>query len=981
MEVTRTRIPQTLERLFLILAGLVVVLSGFLAFNSWRAYRRTSTEARAMREVVERTVALLSSLKDAETGQRGFLLTGEDRYLEPYRQAMAEILPDLDALAHSEAVVGRPEQTQRIRRLQPLVDKKLDELGQTIDLRRSRGLESALAIARIDRGKVTMDQIRALCTEIRAASYDNSNAEAESARTSANETGLIAVLGGAAIFAFLVFATISIERGTRQRQDLIEALQVSEEQVREGRDWLQTTLASIGDGVITTDAAGRITLLNGAAQAATGWTNDEAAGKPLEQVFVIRNEETGLAVESPVSKVLREGRVVGLANHTKLIAKDGRDVPIDDSAAPIRDSAGRIGGVVMVFRDVTTQRRAEAGMRLLASIVESSADAVLGTDLNGAITTWNRGAERIYGYSAAEAIGKPVSMLAGPERSDEMSRELEHIRRGEHVQNFETIRITKDGQRLNVSLTVSPIYDATGKIVGTSGIARDVTERVRARAEIAELSERLRITLSSIGDGVIATDAGGNVTWLNPVAEELTGWEIDEASGNPLPKVFRIVNEETRNPVESPVAKVLAEGRVVGLANHTLLIARDGREYAIADSAAPIRDAEGNIVGVVMVFRDSTDDREKEKRLAEQAAELRRTTNLMRPVVCFVRDLHDRITYWNPGAADFYGFSTEEAIGQVSHSLLNTKFSAPLEQILAQLRAAGEWKGELLQTHRDGHRLTVASRWAVHRDAEGRPDAVLEVHLDITQRKEAEEKLRVTNEALARANEDLSQFAFAASHDLQEPLRMITNYSQLLLRGYRGDLDGEAAVCVGFINTGTQRMSDLLSDLLSYTQLAGDQEETVSAIDLNGVFETALENCQAAIDETDASVTSDRLPTVQGQEAHFIQLMQNLISNSLKYHAPDRRPRIHVSAERQNGLWRIAVKDNGMGIAPEYHKQIFGVFKRLHDRTIPGTGIGLAICQRVVDRYGGDIWVDSQVNKGATFYFTLPAAAMGAAAQ
>ncbi len=980
MEVTRTRIPQTLERLFLLLAGLVVALSGILAYNSWNAYRRTSAEARATSEVVERTVALLSSLKDAETGQRGFLLTGEDRYLEPYRQALSEISPELDGLANSEAVVGRPEQSRRIARLRPLIKDKLDELAKTIELHRSQGPEAAIAVVRIDRGKADMDRIRALCAEIRAASYDFSNQEAERARTSANETGLVAVLGGGVIFAFLVFATVLTERGTRQRQNLIEALQLTEEQVRQGRDWLQTTLASIGDAVMTTDAAGRITLLNGVAEEVTGWTNEEAAGKPLEQIFVIRSEVTGNDVESPVSKVLREGRIVGLANHTKLIAKDGREVPIDDSAAPIRDGAGSIGGVVMVFRDVTAQRRAEASMRLLASMVESSSEGIIGTDLDGAITTWNQGAERIYRYSAAEAIGKPVSMLAGPGRTDEMFGTLERIRGGEHVQNFETIRQAKNGQLLNISLTVSPIYDAVGKIVGTSGFARDITEQVRARAEIAELSERLRITLSSIGDAVIAADASGAVTWMNRVAEDLTGWPLGDAAGRPLTEVFRIVSEETRNAVESPVSKVLAEGRIVGLANHTLLIARSGREYAIDDSAAPIRDADGNIVGVVMIFRDNTAERETQKRLTDQAAELRRTSNLMRPVVCFVRDLQDRIVYWNPGAADFYGFSSREAMGQVSHSLLQTKFPAPLDRILAEVRTEGEWNGELLHTHRDGHLLTVASRWALHKDAEGRPDATLEVNLDITERKEAEEKLRVTNEALARANEDLSQFAFAASHDLQEPLRMITTYSQLLLRGYRGQLDDEAAMCVESITTGTQRMRDLLEDLLSYTQLADDRAETVSPIDLNRILETALENCKLAIDETEAIVTSDPLPTVQGQEAHFIQLLQNLISNSLKYRAAGRPPRIHISAQRDHGLWRISVQDNGMGVAPAYHKQIFGVFKRLHDRTIPGTGIGLAICQRVVDRYGGNIWVDSRVNEGATFHFTLPAAAKGAAA-
>ena len=252
---------------------------------------------------------------------------------------------------------------------------------------------------------------------------------------------------------------------------------------------------------------------------------------------------------------------------------------------------------------------------------------------------------------------------------------------------------------------------------------------------------------------------------------------------------------------------------------------------------------------------------------------------------------------------------------------------------------------------------------------------------DITKEKLSEDRILKSNRELARVNEDLNQFAFAASHDLQEPLRMITAYSQLFVRGYRRQLDGEAAICVEYITEGTKRMGDLLADLLAYTQVAsnGHGAETLTPVNLNQVFSKVLENCKAAIAETQAIVSKDELPNISGHEPHFIQLFQNLITNALKYRS-DLPPRVHVSVQEQNGLWRIAVADNGIGIAPEYHQQIFGVFKRLHGNAIPGTGIGLAICKRVVERYGGEIWIESQVNQGATFYFTVPAAAKGAVA-
>ena len=207
---------------------------------------------------------------------------------------------------------------------------------------------------------------------------------------------------------------------------------------------------------------------------------------------------------------------------------------------------------------------------------------------------------------------------------------------------------------------------------------------------------------------------------------------------------------------------------------------------------------------------------------------------------------------------------------------------------------------------------------------------------------------------------------------------MITNYSQLLLKRCRDQLSEEASSWIELINESTNRMHVLVADLLAYTRLSSDAQERIESIDLNLVLRKVLENCKAAIDESHASVKSDYLPTVHGYEQHFVQLFQNLIGNALKYHG-EQPPRIHVSAANENGMWRLAVADNGIGIDPQYHRDIFAVFKRLHGKTIPGTGIGLAICQRVVERYGGRIWVQSQTNQGATFYFTLPTA-KGAAA-
>jgi len=943
-----------------------------LSYREWQHYGREREDVARLRGVLEAGDGLLTSLIDAEAGQRGFLLTGEERCLEPYDRAI-RTLPAKQAILNGLQSGQVPPDSSA--RLNSLVDQKLAEMRRTIDLRRTQGAAPALALVLSDDGKQVMDDIRDVWSDIRAGQYSRLMAAQNEAESSARTAFLTTIVGSLVLLGFFVAGNRGINSTSRAREQAFADAQ-------RNRDSLRTTLGSIGDAVISTDPAGRIVFANKVAQSLLRAPEAEIVGKHLDGVFRIVNEFTRASVESPVAKALREGSVVGLANHTILITQDGTEIPIDDSAAPIRSDGGPIEGTVLVFRDVAERRRAEATRQLLASIVVSSDDAIVSKDLNGTVMSWNRGAERMFGYSEQEVIGRSISVLYPPDRLHEMPEILGRIGRGERVEHHQTLRRTKNGGVLNVSVTVSPVHDASGRIMGASKIVRDITSQVRAQEEIAAQRERLRVTLSSIGDAVVATDHEGRVTYLNPVAEQLTGWPAAEAEGQRLEEVFRIVNEESRQTVENPVTKVLREGGVVGLANHTVLLARDGREIAIDDSAAPIRNDRGEMLGVVLVFRDITARRATEKQLAAQARELRQRARLMEGVHYFVRDLEDRIVYWNPGAATLYGFSAEEALGQVSHALLKTILPAPLEKIREQLAREGQWNGELVQTRRDGAQVIVASQWALDRDPNGLAVAILAVNVDVTARRRAEEQVRVmaeelrtSNAALRRANEDLQQFAFAASHDLQEPLRMITTYSQLLVDGYSGgypgELNGEPAQCVKFISRGTARMRELLSDLLAYTQLTDQDRREVKWVELNEVTQKALDNLSPAIAESGAAVHIDRLPGVYGQEAHFVQLFQNLIGNAIKYRG-ENTPSIHVASVKDGSSWRVSVADNGIGIAPEHHDRVFGVFKRLHGSNIPGTGIGLAICQRIVERYGGKIWVESAVGNGATFHFTVP---------
>jgi PAS domain S-box-containing protein len=571
-----------------------------LAYRAWTAFDTRSEQLTNTQQIVDGTNALLSSIKDAETGQRGFLLTGEDRYLGPYRQALVDVPATLGALANAAA--GRnPDQTQRIEALKPLVWNKLDELKTTIELRQSNRLDAALARVRSDRGQNLMDQIRRSCAEIQTVAYGRLAEYTAETRRSVNQMGLLSTFGSIGLFVLLLLSTVTIKRATEHRQQLIRELEESGAQTAQARDWLQTTIQCIGDGVIATDADGKVTILNTVAQSLTGWSQEEASGLPLEQVFIISNEETNAPVENPVRKALREGRIVGLANHTHLRAKDGRYIPIDDTAAPISDAQGKVIGVVLVFRDITQRREAE---------------------------------------------------------------------RAEH----------------------------------------------KAVAEIGRHSELLE-----------------------------------------------------------------------------------------------------------------------------------------------------------------------------------------------------------------------------------------------------------------RTNAELQQFAYAASHDLREPLRTITAYTQLIELRSGSSLDDQSAECLQFVLAAARRMGVLIDALLDYSKAGEVPAKPLQAVDMEAVLARAIGNLNGSIEANKAMVTHDPLPQIMGDETRLEQLIQNLIGNAIKYRRHD-DPRIHVATRESEKEWLFSITDNGQGIPPHHRAQIFELFKRLHGQAYPGSGIGLATCKKIVEHYGGRIWVESEVGKGSTFFFTVPVA-------
>ena len=386
--------------------------------------------------------------------------------------------------------------------------------------------------------------------------------------------------------------------------------------LRENEKWLSITLKSIGDAVIATDIKGHVTFINPVAEALTGWKQKEAIGRSINDIFNIINEEIGIPAENPIERVLREGIVVGLANHTVLISKDGSRIPIDDSGAPIIDDKSNVLGVVLVFHDITERRQAEQALRKEKETAQRYFDVakvfLIAIDSNHKIININKKGCAVTGYSENEILGKNWFDLCIPERlRDDVKAVFSQLIKGEiePVEYYENPIVTKNGDERIIAWYNTLLKDDSGKIIGCFSSGEDITERRQAEEALAAESERLAVTLRSIGDGVITADIKGNLILMNRIAENLTGWNEEEAKGKPVSRVFHIINEMTRHPCENPVEKVIDKGLIIGLANHTVLISRDGIERFIADSGAPIRIKTGEVIGVVLVFRDVTETR------------------------------------------------------------------------------------------------------------------------------------------------------------------------------------------------------------------------------------------------------------------------------------------------------------------------------------------------------------------------------------
>jgi len=579
---------------------------------------------------------------------RGNTVRDEKRIKEWLQEKWAAL--EKSAKEHLEHESGfSPEEKRAAEEIMDLTQKLISVSREIIDMKdKEGGNEELFEKVRMEFGLPIFYPLRKALDEHTAKHYEKLTA-AEAMVQDKHEANIrYIIIFGLAITLLALFIGIFVNRLFTK---YITGRNRAEKALRESHEWFSTTLASIGDAVIATDRSGNITFMNSIAQKLTGWSIDDAMGKSLEEIFNIINEKTRKKVENPVTRVLHEGIIVGLANHTVLITKDGNEVPIDDSGAPIRNEKGDIIGVVLVFHDITERREADKALRKERDKAQMYLDIagviLVAINEKGEVTLINRKGCQVLGYSDEEIIEKNWFDTCLPKDQVETVKGVFNklmLGELEPVEYFENSVITSRGDERIIAWHNTLLKEGD-KIVGTLSSGEDITERKQAEKALAAEKERLAVTLTSIGDGVIATDTNGTILIFNKIAELLTGWTEEEAFGKPLSKVFHIKNEQTQKPCENPVEMVLKTGKIIGLANNTVLVARGGTERIIADSGAPITNEEGRVLGVVLVFRDVTETRRLQD-LATRAQRLETAgriagqvahdfNNLLGPLVAF----------------------------------------------------------------------------------------------------------------------------------------------------------------------------------------------------------------------------------------------------------------------------------------------------------------------------------------------------------
>jgi len=940
-------------------AILALVVVGAVSYRGIVVSSESDGWVRHTHEVLDQLHDLQFAMQSIESSYRGFVLTGKESYIESYRSSIASATQAETNVGN--LTVDNPTQQRQLPGLQELMAEKIKFGESVIGLRQRLGLDAAADVIQGGPGEQIMDQFEQVVREMQDEELRLLAQRAADAKRRLARTKVLLAVGTILGVLIAVAAVWSVRRDSFGRGLTEEALRDSEEKYR-------TLVQGVQDyAILMLGPTGEILSWNPGAERMTGCTFREAIGLNFSRFFTPDDIERGGPAE-----ILRMAATSGMHEEQGMRArKDGSRFLVRTTFTAMRDRAQKLRGFSVISRDLSESKESGAKYR---GLLEAAPDAMVVVNQSGDIVLLNVRAEKEFGYRRDELLGQQVKTIIPKGFAERLiadgTRSTAEALAQQIGTGIELNGRRKDGSEFPIEIMLSPLESAEGILV-TAAI-RDISVRKATEKHLGQMEGRYRGLLEAAPDAMVVVNPGGDIVLLNVQAEKQFGYRRDELVGqkvkNIIPEGFaeRLVADGLRSDADALAQQI---GTGIELNGRR----KDGSEFPIEIMLSPLESAEGILV--TAAIRDISVRRAADSHLAQMEGRYRGLLEAA-PDAMVVVNRRGEIVLLNVQAERQFGYHRDELVGQRMKNIIPEGFAERLisdglrspEDALAQKIGTGI---ELIGRRKDGSEFPIEIMLSPLESAEG--VLVTAAIRDITTRKTAETHLIHKVEELNRSNEELGQFAYIASHDLQEPLRMVASYTQLLSRRYKGKLDSEADDFISFAVDGANRMQRLIQDLLAYSRV-GTKGTDLLDYSSEDALQQALINLRAPIGDSGALVTHDPLPTVLADEMQLIQLFQNLVGNAIKYQSPG-VPVIHVSAAMNvEKKWIFSIRDNGLGIDPQYFEKIFGMFQRLHKREeFAGTGIGLAICKKIVERHGGNISVESQPGHGSTFRFTLEA--------
>jgi PAS domain S-box-containing protein len=638
-------------------------------------------------------------------------------------------------------------------------------------------------------------------------------------------------------------------------------------------------------------------------------------------------------------------------------------------------------------REISDRQKAEQGLReseeRLRLIVETAKDfAIFLMDLQGNITTWNPGAESMFGYSRKEILGRNAAVLFTPEdrETHEPEHEMEGAARDGRAED-ERWHLRKDGVRVYASGVMRGVRDQSGKLTAYLKIARDITSRKKMEDALKESVGEFRATFHGAAVGQTQSDpATGRLLLVNARFAEIAGYSEEELLKLTFPEITHPDDREQ----DFSLWQRMIRGETSEYHNEKRYVRKDGTIVWVSASATLIRDAAGKPLRTAAIIQDMTDRRRAEGELRRSEWRFRTLTQGVRDYALYIYDAEGRIITSNDAVLWIEGFTPGEIIGRPSSIFFSPEQiqEGRPEKILKVAAEQGRYEEEELRQRKDGSMFWAHVTITALRDEEGRLYGFSKICHDISDRKKTQEKIQRLNEELEgrvrertaeleMANRELEAFNYSVSHDLRAPLRIIHGFADVLQENAAG-LNPESREAVAVISDSAMKMRTLIDDLLAFSRF-GRATMRLAQVNLRSLIDQV--RVELRLDMQNRKIVWDihPLPEVKGDPSMLHQVVLNLLSNALKYTRPRDEARIEIGWTRGENEDVFYVRDNGVGFDPAYGNSLFGVFQRLHSaQQFEGTGIGLAIVRRVINRHGGRTWAEGAVDQGATFYFSLP---------